>query len=245
MAIESADVSAALPFSVHLLFRGWNGVFRGVGAVHRRMRVLGYTAVLAIALDTATKVITGHFGLAAGAKSVDRRAPLWSLMLATVWLDLVFIPLLLLNVETIDTPPGGGYGTSVIHADYTHSLLGALVLSAAFGGVVWWRWDRRLGLLLAGVAFSHWVLDLIVHRGDMPILPGNAGDLPLLGFGLWKVPVATIVVEAALLLAGVFLYWRAARSAGSRRGGTVSPSIVVGALLASGVIVLIIDALGI
>ena len=135
--------------------------------------------------------------------------------------------------------------SAVIHADYTHSLLGALVLSAAFGAVAWWRWDRRLGLLLAGVAFSHWVLDLIVHRGDLPILPGNAGDLPLLGFGLWKVPAASIAVEAALLLAGVFLYWRAAGSAGSSRGGRGNPSIAAGALLASGVIVLIIDALAI
>ena len=31
-------------------------------------------------------------------------------MLAAVWLDVVFIPLLLLGVETIDTPAGGGYG---------------------------------------------------------------------------------------------------------------------------------------
>ena len=56
---------------------------------------------------------------------LDLRAPLWSLMLATVWLDVLFIPLLLLNIETIDTLPGGGYGNRVIHADYTHSLLGA------------------------------------------------------------------------------------------------------------------------
>jgi hypothetical protein len=85
----------------------------------------------------ATKVITGHFGLAAGAKSADYRAPLWSLMLATMWLDVVFVPLFLLNIETIETPPGGGYGKSVIHADYTHSLVGALVLSAVFGAVAW------------------------------------------------------------------------------------------------------------
>jgi membrane-bound metal-dependent hydrolase YbcI (DUF457 family) len=122
----------------------------------------------------------------------------------------------LLDIETIDTLPGGGYGNRVIHADYTHSLLGALVLCAAFGAVAWWRWDRRLGLLLGAVAFSHWILDLIVHRGDMPILPGNAGDLPLLGFGLWRVPIVAIPLEAALLLLGVFLYWRAARSVGSR-----------------------------
>jgi membrane-bound metal-dependent hydrolase YbcI (DUF457 family) len=220
-----------------------SGVLRGSGALHRGLRLFGFTAALATAANSTTTVITGHFGLAAGAKSADYRAPLWSLMLATVWLDVVFVPLVLLNIETIETPPGGGYGSSVIHADYTHSLVGALVLSAAFGAVAWWRWDRRLGLLLGAVAFSHWVLDLIVHRGDMPILPGNAGDLPLLGFGLWRVPVASILVEAALLVAGVFLYWRAAKSLPSG-GGRVTPSLVAGALLLSGAIVLALDALG-
>jgi hypothetical protein len=87
--------------------------------------------------DPGTKVITGHYGIAAGAKSLDHRAPLWSLMLATQWLDVVFIPLFLLGIETIETVPGGGYGKVVIHADYTHSLIGALVLSAVFGAVAW------------------------------------------------------------------------------------------------------------
>ena len=209
--------------------------------VHRIVWLLGQPAAVAGTARTP-QVITGHFGLAAGAKSVDRRAPLWSLMLATQWLDVVFIPLLLLNIETIETLPGGGYGNMVIHADYTHSLLGALVLSAAFGAVAWWRWDRRLGLLLGGVAFSHWVLDLVTHRADLPILPGNAGDLPLLGFGLWRVPVASILVEAALLVIGVFLYWRAARS--TPPGGRVSPTLVAVALLTSGVLVLVLSALG-
>ena len=200
---------------------------------------------MATPADPGTRVITGHYGLAAGAKSVDHRAPLWSLMLATQWLDVVFIPLVLLGIETIETLPGGGYGKVVIHADYTHSLIGALVLSAAFGAVAWWRWDRRLGLLLGAVAFSHWVLDLIVHRGDMPILPGNAGDLPLLGFGLWRVPVVSILLEAALLVLGVFLYWRAARTSQPRPGSRVTPTLVTGALLASGLVVLVLDVLSI
>jgi hypothetical protein len=60
--------------------------------------------------------------------------------------------------------------------------------------------------VLGAVVFSHWLLDLVVHRGDMPILPGSAGDLPLLGFGLWKAPVASILVELALIVAGAWLY---------------------------------------
>jgi membrane-bound metal-dependent hydrolase YbcI (DUF457 family) len=200
---------------------------------------------VAIPAEPRTKVIVGHYGLAAGAKSIDVRAPLWSLMLATQWLDVVFIPTFLLGIETIEILPPGGYGEVVIHADYTHSLVGALVLSAAFGAVAWWRWNRRLGVLLGAVAFSHWVLDLIVHRADMPVLPGNAGNLPLLGFGLWGKPVASILLEAVLFALGVFLYWRSARSTQPRPGSRVRPSLVAGALLASGVIVLALDTLGI
>jgi hypothetical protein len=99
--------------------------------------------------------------------------------------------------------------------------------------------------LLGGVAFSHWLLDLIVHRADLPILPANAADLPLLGFGLWRVPMVSIPLEAALLLPGVFLYWRAAKSVGPRPGSRVTPSVVARVLLASGATVLVLDALGV
>ena len=148
-------------------------------------------------------------------------------------------------METIDTPPGGGYGSSVIHADYTHSLVGALVLSALLGGLAVRPWGRRAGLVLAGVAFSHWVLDLIVHRADLPILPGNLGDLPLLGFGLWRVPAASIALEAVILLGGVLVYWRTARSAAVPAGRRITPTVVSAALLGCGIVVLVLDALGI
>src|SRR5215470_8204260 len=92
----------------------------------------------------ALTMIAGHFGFAAGVKAAEPQIPLWSLMLATAWLDVVFIPLLLGGVETIASVPGaGGYGNSIIHADYTHSLLGALVLSALYGALFLPRWGRR------------------------------------------------------------------------------------------------------
>ena len=191
-------------------------------------------------------MITGHFGLAAGSKAAEPAAPLWALMLATMWLDVVFAPLYAMNVETIEMLGTGGYGKSVIHADYTHSLVGALILSAIAAALAAWRWGRRAGLVLGTVAFSHWILDLVVHRADMPLLPGNAGDLPLLGFGLWKVPVASILVEAALLLGGTYLYWRAARqhTSGRRAGIRVTPNLASLVILASGVVVLALDAFG-
>ena len=64
-------------------------------------------------------MIAGHFGFAAAVKSRERQVPLWALMLATQWLDVVFVPLLLLGVETLTPVPGtrGGYGEVIIHAD--------------------------------------------------------------------------------------------------------------------------------
>jgi hypothetical protein len=188
-------------------------------------------------------VIAGHFGLAAAVKSKERQVPLWALMLATVWLDIVFAPLFLAGLETIQPIDGGGYGRAIIHADYTHSLVGALVLGTVFGGVAALRWGRRTGVVLGAVVFSHWVLDLIVHRMDLPILPGNLGDLPLLGFGLWRSPAASIVLELGLVMAGSYLYWRAAeevsRSAdeATRRRARV---LAVG-ILAAGIVTLLAD----
>jgi hypothetical protein len=57
---------------------------------------------------------------------------------------------------------------------------------------------------------SHWILDLLVHRPDMPILPGNTGALPLLGFGLWNFPLVTAGIELIMVLVGAFLYYHAA-----------------------------------
>ncbi len=190
-------------------------------------------------------MVTGHFGLAAGVKARERFVPLWALMLATVWLDVIFIPLLAAGVETIDDAPGtdGGYGDVIIHADYTHSLVGAALIAAVTGWVVTRWWGRRGGAVIAAVVFSHWLLDLVVHRDDMPLLPGNAGDVRV-GFGLWKVEWASIAVEAALLVGGAFLYWRAARAVEQAAAKQSRRADLVAALiLASGLVVLALDVL--
>lgn len=46
-------------------------------------------------------MIAGHFGFAAIVKSRERTAPLWALMLATVWLDVIFTLLFAAHLETL------------------------------------------------------------------------------------------------------------------------------------------------
>src|ERR671932_744576 len=114
-------------------------------------------------------MVAGHFGLAAGVKSQVPAAPLWALMLATQWLDVFFVPLFLMGIETIEpvNPANpNAYGGGVIHADYTHSLVGAILLSVLAGGLAWAMFGRRIGVVIGAVAFSHWLLDLLVHYPD-------------------------------------------------------------------------------
>jgi len=161
-------------------------------------------------------MVAGHFGLAAGIKKIAPRLPLWSLLLATFFLDVVFIFFAAGGMEKIipvDPANPNAYGGSLIEAHYTHSLVGALLISAIAGLFAGWRWGKRGGYVIAGVVFSHWILDLIVHRPDLPILPGNFGDLPLLGFGLWQYPTVSAIVELALVIGGTWFYYRAAKQA--------------------------------
>ena len=192
-------------------------------------------------------MVAGHFGFAAIVKSCERQTPLWALMLACQWLDVIFVPLFLLGVERLTPVAGtsGGYGQAIITADYTHSLVGALVLAALFGLASASFWGMRNGVVLGAVVFSHWCLDLVVHRADMPLLPANAGGLPRLGFGLWQAPMASALVELALIIVGSFLYWRAAlvtvRASGRGTGTAHATSAL---LFASGIITLTLDVLG-
>ncbi|MBI3973623.1 MAG: hypothetical protein HY332_20300 [Chloroflexi bacterium] len=81
-------------------------------------------------------MLAGRNGLAAGVKSQAPSALLWALMLATQWLDIFFVPLLLLGVESIeqvDPATPSTYGGAVIHVGSTHSLLGASLLSVLAG----------------------------------------------------------------------------------------------------------------
>src|SRR5262245_40217388 len=113
-------------------------------------------------------MFAGHFGLAATVKAKEPQVPLWALMLSTQLLDVVFVPLYLAGIETIQPIGRGGYGESIIHANYTHSLVGALLISVVAGLVAGWNWNRRSGLIIAAMVFSHWLLDLLVHRADLP-----------------------------------------------------------------------------
>ena len=160
-------------------------------------------------------MLAGHFGLAAAVKARQPQIPLWSLMLATQLLDVLFLGTYALGVERLDPVPGtaGGYGNLIITADYTHSLVGSLAISLVAAIISSIFWGRRNGMVVGAMVLSHWVLDLLVHRADLAVLPGNAGNLPRLGMGLWQWPWVVAAIELGLCLGGAYLYYHASARA--------------------------------
>ena len=166
-------------------------------------------------------MIAGHFGLAVGVKAGAPRLPLSALLVSTFLLDVLFFILWPAGIESLTqvNPTKGGV---IIHAYYTHSLVGALLIAAVAGILAGRWWGQRSGMVIGMVVFSHWALDLLVHNPDLPILPGNIGNLPLLGLGLWQMPVVSVLLELGLVLGGAYLYYRRTMQVSIREGGTNS-----------------------
>ena len=155
----------------------------------------------------------GHFAVGLGAKRIAPSVSLGTLFLAGQLADLLWPTFVLLGLERVDIAPGITAVTPLdfVRYPYSHSLVALLGWAAllALGYAVARRGGRRPGvgaLTLAGLVLSHWVLDVITHRPDMPLTPGGS---PLLGFGLWNSLPATLAVEGLLFAAGVAIYLRA------------------------------------
>ena len=153
----------------------------------------------------------GHFGAGLAAKALAPRVSLGSLFLAAQFIDLVWPTLLLLGLERVRIAPGITAVTPLDfeHYPFTHSLAAVLLWGAGFAVV--YRLiskDFRSALLLGVLVVSHWLLDLVVHRPDLPLYPGSAK----VGLGLWDSVAGTLIVELAVFGLGAALYLRTTRS---------------------------------
>jgi hypothetical protein len=75
---------------------------------------------------------------------------------------------------------------------------------------------------------SHWFLDLLVHRQDLPLVHDHEEKL---GFGLWNEPLLVIPLEMGLLLGGFAVYMGASKARGAI--GNIVPWLVLATLFAA------------
>lgn len=156
----------------------------------------------------------GHYAAALAAKAAEPRAPLWTYVAAAQLIDIGWSGLIIAGVERVSFDPSlPGSALVLEHMPWTHSLpaaalwaAGAALAVRAFLKLPW-----RAAIMVGLVVFSHWLLDLLVHRPDLALWPGGLK----VGFGLWNHEVAEQAVEIGLLgLAG--MAWSASRKAAGR-----------------------------
>lgn len=154
----------------------------------------------------------GHYALGLAGKRVAPALSLGTLFFAAQFADLLWPTLLLLGVERLEIRPGLTAVNPLDFVEYpwSHSLLALALwgLLVALGyRLVRGRGARVLAAAtLGGLVVSHWLLDLLTHRPDLPLAPG---DSPRLGLGLWGSLPATLALELGMLAAGAWLYRRA------------------------------------
>lgn len=153
-------------------------------------------------------MFVGHYSVAFAVKTEKNKIPLWVLFVAVQLLDFIWAPLVLLGIEKMRITPGitAANPLDLYYMPYTHSLIGALAWSGvallAYKALLGAKVSLNAALIVAVAVFSHWVLDLIVHRPDLAIYD----DTLKVGFGLWNHRALEFAVEVAILVAGMVIF---------------------------------------
>lgn len=152
----------------------------------------------------------GHFAVGFASKKFAPRTNLALLVAAPLWLDILWPIFLLLGWEHVRIDPGNTRFTPLDLYDYpwSHSLLMSVVWATLFASIYYVIVRYKVGAIVLWIGVvSHWVLDWITHRPDMPLYPHG----PRLGLSLWNSIPGTLVVELGMFAVGIWLYVQATR----------------------------------
>jgi len=155
-------------------------------------------------------MLIGHFGLGFGAKKAAPAMSLGTLFIACQFADLLFGILVLLGVEQVEVQPGVTkmFPLNFVSYPYSHSLLAVCVWGVVFGLVYFGVRRTRMSaaVTLTLLVVSHWVLDFISHRPDLPLTLRGPTRV---GLELWSSIPGTLAVESLIFAGGIAVYTRA------------------------------------
>ena len=157
-------------------------------------------------------MFVGHYGPSFALRAWRPELPLWLLFVAAQLVDIAWALLVLGGVEKVRIVPGitAASPLDLYYMPYTHSLVAAALWSVAMAVLCralfrWPAWAAAAGV--GAVVFSHWLLDLLVHRADLPLYD----DTAKVGLGLWNFVALSLALEAAVLFGGLWFYLRRTR----------------------------------
>ena len=162
----------------------------------------------------------GHYALGLAAKRLAPRTSLGTLFAAPTFADLLWPVFLLIGWEEARMVPGPNpfLNLWLDSIPVSHSLVALTAWGLLFGYLYKTRTGYMRGAVVVGLlVLSHWVLDVITHRPDMPLYPGGSERL---GLGLWQSLPATFAVEGLMFAAGIALYMQSTKS--QDRIGTIA-----------------------
>ncbi|GAB4285742.1 MAG: hypothetical protein Kow0098_00100 [Ignavibacteriaceae bacterium] len=158
----------------------------------------------------------GHFGAGMAAKKVEQKVSIGTYFIAAQFIDLIWPFLLLLGLEKVEIQPGltESNPLNFTHYPFSHSLL-AVAGWGILVGVVYYLFKKNLkiSVILGLLVLSHWILDLLVHIPDLPLLPW--GNLKV-GFGLWNNLTLSLTIETIIFAAGIYLYLTSVKFSGKK-----------------------------
>ncbi len=154
----------------------------------------------------------GHYAVAFAAKKVAPRTSLGTLLAAALFIDLLWPLFLVAGVERVEIDPGNTAFTPLafVHYPWSHSLLMAGAWAAGFGTVYFAARRYVTGAIVTALlVLSHWLLDAVVHRPDLPLTPDES---ELIGLGMWNSIGLTLAVEGAMFVVALWIYLAATRA---------------------------------
>jgi membrane-bound metal-dependent hydrolase YbcI (DUF457 family) len=155
-------------------------------------------------------MLIGHVAVALGAKKAAPKTSFGTLLLAAQWPDLIWPLFLMLGWERVRIVPGITAVSPLDFVSYplTHSLLADFGWGLLLAGLyLTFKKNGRGAFVIWACVMSHWLLDFISHRPDLPLYPGSQ----LVGLGLWNSVSVTLLVEGSLFVGAAMIYSRTTR----------------------------------
>lgn len=183
-------------------------------------------------------MFVGHYGPAFALKRAAPETPMVTLAIAVQLVDIAWAVLVLAGVEQVRIVPGftESNALDLHHIPYTHGLVASIGWALAGGAAAFALHRSRRGFIAVALAIaSHWILDLLMHRPDLPILDD---DLKV-GLGLWNYRWPAFAAEILALGGGLILYARG--STPVDRIGRLGPVVLFAALAFTQLFNLLID----
>ena len=154
-------------------------------------------------------MFVGHYAVGLAAKKFAPRTSLGVLIAAPILLDLLWPIFLLIRWEQVSIVPNSNPFLRLEFDSYpiSHGLVAVIGWATLFAAIYFGIARYLAGAITIWIGVvSHWVLDYVVHRPDLPLYVGSSR---LLGLGLWNHPRITVAVELVMFAAGILIYLRA------------------------------------